>query len=315
MPKVVYLCLMFVLFSCSEKIEEKERATSLPENPNIEMESTGEFDSIANPKAKKGGTFNTWGSSFPKSLNVFLDHNAFSAEVSGLFFEPLVTLHTTRNEPVGVLAESWQVSDDKKTFTFKIHPAAKWSDGKPITAEDIQFYYDVMMNPKNMTSIYRVNLKRFKHPEVIDTRTVQVTAKEPHWENVRVPKGFRAARPGADAELFHGNVIAARILTGALAVGNAQATYETVLKYAGERIVANKPIRQHSICAGMLADMAIGIETARTYNLAAAYMFDHPEIYGPPVSDFMLFRASIAKVYAADIAVMVSNRSMELMGS
>ena len=136
-----------------------------------------------------------------------------------------------------------------------------------------------------------------------------------YLENVRVPKGFRAAGPGADAQLFHGNVIAARILTGALAVGNAQATYETVLNYTGERIVADRPIRQHSICAGMLADMAIGIETARMYYLGAAYMFDHPEIYGPPISDFMLSRASIAKVHAADVAVMVTNKAMELMGS
>jgi alkylation response protein AidB-like acyl-CoA dehydrogenase len=136
-----------------------------------------------------------------------------------------------------------------------------------------------------------------------------------YLENVRVPKAFRAAGKGVDAQLFHGNVIAARILTGALAVGNAQATYETVLKYTGERIVADKPIRQHSICAGMLADMAIGIETARMYYLAAAYMFDHPDIYGPPVSDFMLSRASIAKVYAADVSVMITNKAMELMGS
>ncbi len=136
-----------------------------------------------------------------------------------------------------------------------------------------------------------------------------------YLDNVRVPKEFRAAGPGVDAELFHGNVIAARILTGALAVGNAQAAFETVLNYTGERIVADKPIRQHSICAGMLADMAIGIETARNYYLAAAYMFDHPETYGPPVSKFMLSKASIAKVYAADVAVMVTNRAMELMGS
>ena len=136
-----------------------------------------------------------------------------------------------------------------------------------------------------------------------------------YLDNVKVPKEFRAAGPGADAELFHGNVIAARILTGALAVGNAQAAFETVLKYTGERIVADKPIRQHSICAGMIADMAIGIETARNYYLATAYMFDHPETYGPPVSDDMLSKASIAKLYASDVAVMVTNRAMELMGS
>jgi alkylation response protein AidB-like acyl-CoA dehydrogenase len=136
-----------------------------------------------------------------------------------------------------------------------------------------------------------------------------------YLEDVRVPKEFRAAGPGTDAQLFHNNVLLARINTSALAVGNAQGAFETVLKYTGERIVADKPIRQHSIGAGILADMAIGIETARTYYLAAAYMYDHPEIYGPPASSFILSKASIAKVYAADVAVMVTNKAMELMGS
>ena len=136
-----------------------------------------------------------------------------------------------------------------------------------------------------------------------------------YLEDVRVPKAFRAAGPGKDAELLHFNVILARVLTAASGLGNAQATFETVLKYTGERIVADKPIRDHSIAAGMLADMAIGIETARTYYLMAAYMIDHPEIYGPPMSDFVLSRASIAKVHAAEVAVMVTNKAMELMGS
>jgi alkylation response protein AidB-like acyl-CoA dehydrogenase len=136
-----------------------------------------------------------------------------------------------------------------------------------------------------------------------------------YLDNVRVPKAFRAAGPGKDAELLEFNVTLARVLTGASGLGNAQAVFETVLKYTGERIVANKPIRDHSIAAGMLADMAIGIETARTYYLMAAYMLDHPEKYGPPTSKSMLSRASIAKVYAAEVTVMVTNKAMELMGS
>lgn len=134
-------------------------------------------------------------------------------------------------------------------------------------------------------------------------------------EDVRVPRGYRAAGPGKDAELLHLNVMLARINTAASVLGNAQATFEAVLKYTGERIVADKPIRDHSIAAGILADMAIGIDTARHSYLMAAYMVDHPEKYGPPVSDFILSRASIAKVYASDVAVMVTNRAMELMGA
>ncbi len=44
-------------------------------------------------------------------------------------------------------------------------------------------------------------------------------------------------------------------------------------------------------------------------------MLDRPEEYGEPDSDVMLSRASLAKVYACDVAVMVANRAMELMGS
>ncbi|MFH0826140.1 MAG: acyl-CoA dehydrogenase family protein [Pseudomonadota bacterium] len=134
-------------------------------------------------------------------------------------------------------------------------------------------------------------------------------------QDVRVPASYRAAGPGKDAELLRNNLILGRIVTSAMAVGQAQGAFETVLKYTGERIVADKPIRQHSIAACILADMAIGIETARNYYTAAAYMYDHPETYGPPISDFMLSRASIAKMHACDVAVMVTNKAMELMGA
>lgn len=134
-------------------------------------------------------------------------------------------------------------------------------------------------------------------------------------DNVRVPKEWRAAGPGVDAQLLHGNVLAGRALTAALAVGSAQGAFEAVLKFTGERIVADRPVRQHSICAGILADMAIGIETARNYVLTTAYMLDHPEIYGSPLEVGMLSKASLAKVYASDVAVMVANKAMELMGS
>lgn len=179
----LYLTVLFLLISCGKKDEKKDQVQAAKETSSIEVEKDGELDPIANPEAVKGGTFTTWGGSFPKSLNMWLDYNSFSKEVTGLLFELLVTLHSIKNEPIGILAESWTVSEDKKTFTFKIHSDAKWSDGKPITAEDIQFYYDVMMNPKNLTSLFRVSLKRLNRPEVIDERTIRVTSKETHWSN------------------------------------------------------------------------------------------------------------------------------------
>ncbi len=138
-----------------------------------------------------------------------------------------------------------------------------------------------------------------------------------YLDNVRVPKGFRVAGPGEDAQYLHANLSIGRLASAAMSVGNAQGAFETVLDFTGNRVVgkSGKPIRNHSICAGMLADMAIGIETARITYMTGAYRFDHPEDYGEIHSLEQLSYASIAKVYAADVAVSVTNRAMELMGS
>jgi alkylation response protein AidB-like acyl-CoA dehydrogenase len=59
--------------------------------------------------------------------------------------------------------------------------------------------------------------------------------------------------------------------------------------------------------------MAIGIETVRMAYLSGSYRSDHPEEYGAIQSLEQLSTASIAKVYAADVSVTVTNRAMEQM--
>ncbi len=136
-----------------------------------------------------------------------------------------------------------------------------------------------------------------------------------YLDNVRVPLSYRVAGPGKDYELLTRSLTIARINSAAQAVGNTQAIFDTVLKYTGERVVADKPIRQHSIAAGMLADMAIGLETARSAYIIAAHVFDNPDKFGPQNSHYVMSKANIAKVYATDVQVMVANKAMELMGS
>jgi alkylation response protein AidB-like acyl-CoA dehydrogenase len=136
-----------------------------------------------------------------------------------------------------------------------------------------------------------------------------------YFDNVRVPKRYRIAGPGDDAKLFRQQLVAGNIGSAGISVGPAQNTFEIVTKYSGERVVAGKPVKEHSITAVILADMAIGIETARTYALTVARMFDHPKIYGPRWSSEMVAKSRIAKVYAADVANKVTNEAMKLMGS
>jgi len=136
-----------------------------------------------------------------------------------------------------------------------------------------------------------------------------------YFDDVRVPKSYRAAGPGVDAQLLKSNLTVGRIASAASAVGCARGAFEEVLKYTGDRVAGGKPVREHSIAAGMLAEMATGIETARAHYLQVAYMCSHPDQFPPAYSDEMLCQASISKNYATEMAISVTNKAMELMGS
>ncbi len=177
--------------SAGTKSAGKNVDLNCPELP-IDSTATGEFDPIASKDARPCGTITLWGSAMPKSFNMWEDYNSFSAELMGMMFEPLVSLHSTEDREVGILADSWNVSEDGKTFTFHVDPRAKWSDGKPVTAEDVQFYYDVIMDEKNLTPIFKVGLSRFDRPEVVDSLTIKMTAKESHWGNFWEAAGMLA---------------------------------------------------------------------------------------------------------------------------
>ena len=57
-----------------------------------------------------------------------------------VLYEPLVRLGAN-NELKGVLAESWEISDDQRTITFHLREGVKWHDGEDFTAEDVAYTY------------------------------------------------------------------------------------------------------------------------------------------------------------------------------
>ena len=136
-----------------------------------------------------------------------------------------------------------------------------------------------------------------------------------YFDDVRVPQIYRAAGPGTDWKLFRGNISWGRLTSAPMAIGNAQAVLEEVIEYTGTRAYGGKPVRNHSLQGAMIADMAIGIESARAFYMSVAKMFDNRKEYGNVNEDFLLAKASAAKVYACDVCEMVCNKAMELTGS
>ncbi len=146
---------------------------------------------LASPFAVIGGELSIFAGQEPKSFNYYLDNNSFSAELFGGMYETLLNTNPITLEYEPGLASQWTISDDKKVFTFFIDKRAKWSDGKPITAEDVLWTYQVIVNPKNMTGAHKVSMERFQPPVIIDPYTIRFTAKEVHWVNLGAAGGFQ----------------------------------------------------------------------------------------------------------------------------
>ncbi|MDB5563318.1 MAG: putative oligopeptide transporter, substrate-binding protein, partial [Hyphomicrobiales bacterium] len=66
-----------------------------------------------------------------------------------LGYEPLVRFAPEGGKVVPNIAESWTANDNSTEFTFKLRKGMKWSDGAPVTADDIMFWYqDMALNPE-----------------------------------------------------------------------------------------------------------------------------------------------------------------------
>ena len=137
-----------------------------------------------------------------------------------------------------------------------------------------------------------------------------------YYDNVRVPREYRAAGPGADARIFHAAIAAGAQLHSAIqALGITERAFDIVLEYTGIRKGGFKPVRQHSLVAGIIADMAVGIDMMRAgvYNLAM--MFENANFYGPPFSKQFISKAAAVRVFCSDAGVELINKGAELLGS
>ena len=124
------------------------------------------------------------------SLNPFIGYVAPSYEVWYLTYETLIgwranDLAVTKGENSTGLATEWSVSDDSLTWTFKIRHDAKWNDGVPLTAKDVAFTYNYIIDNEMSNLISYTNL--IKHATAVDDYTVEFVCSKPkpdmlrHW--------------------------------------------------------------------------------------------------------------------------------------
>ena len=85
------------------------------------------------------------------------------------------------------LARSWEVSDDGMEITFHLFENATWSDGRPVTADDVVFTWDLAFNPKIDAAHHRGYLEpNVDGYEALNKHTVRFRMKQPYFDAVKI---------------------------------------------------------------------------------------------------------------------------------
>lgn len=93
---------------------------------------------IGDPAAKKGGVFRRYIPSFPPTIRPIGENanNSFRGDLYDNIDLPLVSLHPETMEMIPGMAKEWAVSNDGRTIYFRLDPEGRYSDGKPVHAND-----------------------------------------------------------------------------------------------------------------------------------------------------------------------------------
>lgn len=129
----------------------------------------------------------------PETIDPALASDQVSMRISSSLFEGLCRV-TAEGKPEPGMALRWDISEDKKTYTFHLRSGSTWSDGKPVTAQDFVDSWRRVLTPStgadyaNLMFIIRGARAFFEEPEkdfakvgvqALDERTLRVQLENP----------------------------------------------------------------------------------------------------------------------------------------
>jgi len=126
----------------------------------------------------------------PAIITPFLDKEATGNDVQVPVIESLLTRDWDTFEWLPLLAESYEQKADNVTFVFTLRKEATFSDGTPVTADDVVFSYKTMMDPGVDDDRYKASGSRIESCKKIDDRTVEFKFKDPYFQSLETAGGI-----------------------------------------------------------------------------------------------------------------------------
>lgn len=148
-------------------------------------ESNFTFQAMGSPEAKKGGRITMYIPDWPATLRqAGKDYNTtFNYRARDVCTEGLLEIHPNTLEFIPMLATHWKVSEDKMTFSFRINPEARWSDGKEVTSADVVATFNLHMDERILYPSDQITYGKLNTPVAKSKYIVEVTAKDVSWRN------------------------------------------------------------------------------------------------------------------------------------
>ncbi|WP_342586239.1 ABC transporter substrate-binding protein [Methylobrevis pamukkalensis] len=204
----------------------------------------------ANPDAPKGGRLTYGFQGTFDSLNPFIikgnaPRGIFDAIIGNNVVETLMT--RSADEPFtlyGLLAKSVEAADDRSWIEFRLHPLARFSDGTPVTVDDLLFSIDLLRD--NGRPFYKSRFDRIERTERVGTDGVRFHFKPGTDREVAMLIGLLPVLPkhSTDPESFAGGMMVKPLGSGPYVVEDVDPGTRILLKRNPDYWAKDLPIKR-----------------------------------------------------------------------
>lgn len=124
-----------------------------------------------------------------KTITPLISADAYAANVQSYVLESLITRNPDTLAWEGLIARSWHISDDGLTISFQLRDDVRFSDGEPLTADDVIFTFNFIMNPAIQAPRERAYLEKIESVTANGPHEVIYRFKEPYFEALSLAGG------------------------------------------------------------------------------------------------------------------------------
>ncbi len=125
----------------------------------------------------------------PATLNPLTATDVYESTINAYVYESLLERDNRTLGLVPLLAQSYEVSPDRLSYLFTLRDDVRWQDGTPLTAEDVKFTFDRIVDPKVDCPHLKSYFKDLVGVNALDERSVRFTFAGPYFKSLEMIGG------------------------------------------------------------------------------------------------------------------------------